>query len=287
MHKISSPFTKLLAGILLLFSISIYCVTSISKNYSNTILSIPSITRINLPPPLQLATLSSSILGAQTFNAADIVTYVNIEREKRGIVPLRINTILTKAAQKRADVILKYQNFSHQDPYENIELASVVPEFGYHYMYASENIGMGGISGDDFVKGFMNSTSHRENLLNKDLVDTGIALVTGQYQNYYVNIAVEIFAIPATKEEYLGYTVRDVQKYKNLLSNTELQLNPLIWHINNVINSSPYSDKKYQKLQRQNEILSQLYFQMIQEKQFTTFHLNLIYEFNKIQSQII
>lgn len=284
MHAIGKMLIKISFGLLCLFFVSLYSISSAVRNYSLITLSIPSISEIDLPPPLQLTQLSSSVLGAQAFDATDIVTYVNLEREKRAIAPLRMNSTLTKAAQMRADVILKHQNFSHQDPYEGIELSTVMPKLGYRYSYASENIGMGGVSGDNFVKGFMNSTSHRENLLNKDLIDTGIAVVTGQYQNYYVNIAVEIFAIPSTKEEYLGYSPEDAQEYKKLLSATELLLNPLIKHFYKFANPRGFSDLYYQNLQHQKDILSQLYFQISQEKPFTASHVKLIEEFNSLQS---
>ena len=137
-----------------------------------------SITTTYLPGPLQLPTYIASVLGTQTIEPTDIVTYVNKERTLRGTHPLRISPLLMNAAQMRADVILRYQNFSHQDPNENIELLTVLPSVGYHFRYASENIGMGGLSGEDFVHGFMNSTAHRENLLNPSLSDTGVGIAT-------------------------------------------------------------------------------------------------------------
>lgn len=284
MHSISKILFKTFFGLLCLFLVSIYSISSSLQHYSYITLPIPSVSEMYLPAPLQLAQLSSSILGIQAFEAVDIVTYVNLEREKRSVAPLRLNTTLTKAAQMRANVILTHQNFSHQDPYEGIELGTIMPKLGYHYAYVSENIGMGGVSGENFVNGFMNSTSHRENLLNKDLIDTGIAVVTGQYQNYYVNIAVEIFAIPSTKEEYLGYSPDDAKKYRKLLSDIELLLNPLIKNTYQLVSPSNFSDLRYQNLQHQKDILSQLYFQISQEKPFTAFHVKLIQEFNSIQS---
>src|SRR3989338_8717840 len=105
-------------------------------------LPVPQNALVYLPDPLVFTPVVSAVLGAQTIEGNDIIKYVNIEREKRGVKPLRISTVLSKAASMRAQVILKYQNFSHQDPFEGIELLTVLPRLNYYFAYASENIGM-------------------------------------------------------------------------------------------------------------------------------------------------
>lgn len=230
--------------------------------------------------PLVLPSYLSSVLGAQSIDPADIVRYVNIERGKIGSKSLRINTTLLKAAQMRADVILKYQNFSHQDPFENIELVTVLPKLQYRYKYASENIGMGGLSAETFVNGFMSSESHRRNLLNPDLTDTGTAVVTGPYKQYYVNIAVQIFAIPGGLDEYLGYSYEDTKKYKQSLDEVNSKLNPFLWSVNTIMGNKEYSKEKYQKLVKQKEILNKIYTVMKEDKPLQNEQVALILEYN-------
>lgn len=242
----------------------------------------PRVPETYLTPPLLLPTYLSSVLGVQVINPVDIVKYVNIERNKIGSPSLRLNTILMKAAQMRADVILKYQNFSHQDPHENIELTTVLPMLSYRYRYASENIGMGGLSAENFVGGFMNSDRHRENLLNKDLTETGTAVVTGPYQQYYVNIAVQIFAIPGGVDEERGYTYEDTKKYRNSLHEVNARLNPLIWTYNRLLGNSDFSDEKYRKLKKQQEILNKIYKVMAEEKPLGNEEVQLIFEYNSL-----
>ncbi|MBI4067377.1 CAP domain-containing protein, partial [Candidatus Gottesmanbacteria bacterium] len=168
-------------------------------------LDIPQTSRVYLPSPLEFLPLGKSVLGTQAFDPVDVVRYVNIEREKVGSAPLHLSARLMEAAQMRADIILKYQNFSHQDPYENITMMTALEKLGYNYKYASENIGMGDSSGEAAVHGFMSSLPHKENLLNPDLSETGVALSTGPYREFYVNIIVQLFAIPGGRDEYLGY----------------------------------------------------------------------------------
>lgn len=245
-------------------------------------LSVPKRPRIFLPAFLELPYLLTDILGMETIDPKDIVKYANQERLKVGSNPLRINQTLMKAAQLRADVILKYQNFSHQDPYEGIELGSILPKLNYHYLYAAENIGMGGLSAYGFVDGFMHSASHKATLLSPQLTDTGIAVVTGPYKEYYVNIAVQLFAIPSGRDEYLGYSEIDKQNYHHLLAQVNSKLSPVNLVLNKILQNRNLTADEYQKLKRQKDILTVLYNQMKEDKPLQNSHIALIYEFNDL-----
>jgi uncharacterized protein YkwD len=235
---------------------------------------------VYLPGPYEAATITSPVLGAETIDPNDIVLYINNERMKTGAPPLRINKTLALAAQKRADVILKYQNFSHQDPYEHIQLDTVLPMMKYPFRYASENIGMGDSSAMAFVGGFMSSPSHKANLLNPDLQETGVALVTGPYKQYYVNIAVQLFAIPATSEQYLGYKKEDAEQYKQLISDIEKQILLTQDRLANHVGDPEYYEGWQKILIRQKQILVTLYGTIQENQPFVKNLVTLIREYN-------
>jgi len=275
--RYSYPITSLFLIITVLFyPISLYR----KSNRPLTTLRVPAVVRLYLPDPLEFPTIATSVLGAQTIDPQDIVKYINEERDKVGSIPLRMNTTLMRAARMRADIILKYQNFSHFDPNEHIELATVLPKLNYHFVYASENIGMGDSSARGFVSGFMHSTYHRENLLNPLLVDTGVAVGTGPYKQYYVNIAVQLFAIPAGKTEYLGYSPDEIQEYKYQLDAINAKLNPVVWTFGQLARTSEFSEDNHKKLMRKKEILDAIYALMSQEKPLANNHVALILEYN-------
>jgi uncharacterized protein YkwD len=244
------------------------------------------ISTIYLPGPYEAAEIYSPVLGAETINPSDIVLYINNERMRVGAPPLRENATLTKAAQMRADVILKYQNFSHQDPNEHIQLDTVLPMVNYPFRYASENIGMGDSSARAFVNGFMSSPSHKENLLNPELQETGVALVTGPYKQYYVNIAVQLFAIPSTQEQYLGYRKEDVSEYKQLIADIENQLALTQDRLTNHIGDQEYYEGWQKILIRQHAILVTVYNTMKENQPLVSNLVSLIREYNKNWSLI-
>ncbi len=265
---------------LILFIGLFYLSRLLNQDKKLAYLPIPRINQVFLPNPLELPNILTNILGAQTIDPGEVVKYINIEREKVGVLPLRISPILVQGATLRADVILKYQNFSHQDPYENIELGTILPRLNYHFVYASENIGMGGISAEDFVKGFMNSKNHKENLLDPKFTNTGVAIVTGPYKQYYVNIAVQLFAIPGGKDEYLGYSKEDKEKYKTRLYTLNFKLNPIVWTLSKLMDNQQFNDNEYRKYSKQRELLANVYSPMKQGKPLTNLEVAMIQEYN-------
>jgi uncharacterized protein YkwD len=254
------------------------------KTTLHTLASLPIPTQrpeVYLPGPYEAAIITSPVLGADTVDPRDVITYINNERMKVGSPPLRTNKLLSIAAQKRADVILKYQNFSHHDPHEHIQLDTVLPMVSYPFRFATENIGMGDSSAYGFVNGFMSSPSHKANLLNPELEETGVAIVTGAYQQYYVNIAVQLFAIPATKEQYLGYTDEDRENYKKLLEDIEKQLALTRDRLSNGVSDADYYEGWQKILIRQKEIVTLLYNTTLQNQPMVKNLVTLIGEYNR------
>jgi hypothetical protein len=241
---------------------------------------------IYLPGVYQPKPIFSLVLGAETINPRDIITYINNERMNRGAPPLRENKTLATAAQMRANVILKYQNFAHHDPYEHVQLDTVLPIVNYPFIYASENIGMGDNSAKAFVNGFMSSPAHRANLLNPELQETGVALVTGAYGQYWVNIAVQIFAIPTTREKYLGYRKEDIGMYEEVLKDIEDQIALTRDKLENKIGNEEYYEGWQKILIRQREIVMTLVNTMREEQPFVKNLVALIQEYNNNWNQV-
>jgi hypothetical protein len=241
---------------------------------------------VYLPEPYIAAIIESPVLGAETIDPSDIILYINNERMKVGSPPLRENTMLSRAAGMRAKIIMKYQNFSHQDPYEHIQLDTVLPMVNYPFKYASENIGMGDNSARAFVNGFMSSPLHKANLLNPKLEETGVAIETGAYTNHWVNIAVQLFAIPATQEQYLGYQKEDIAQYKRLIYDLESQIALTRDYLKKNADNREYYEGWQKILIRQHQILVTLYNTMQQNQPFVHDLISLIREYNTNWSHV-
>lgn len=104
------------------------------------------------------------------------VILTNQTRAKFNAAPLRLDSVLTDAAQYHATDMATNNFFSHtnligQSASDRLRMV------GYHYPYAAENIFWGPRNTFEAHAGWMNSPGHRNNIINQDysVIGTGIA----------------------------------------------------------------------------------------------------------------
>lgn len=103
---------------------------------------------------------------------------MNIERGKEGIGPVTMNQALRSAAAVRAVEIV--DKFSHERPNgERWATAIKIP-----YKCAGENIAAGQRTAERVVQAWMNSESHRKNLMNPRYTEVGVACYHDPDQAY-------------------------------------------------------------------------------------------------------
>ncbi len=134
---------------------------------------------------------SSDITTTKVFDA------INTRREKNGIKKLTWNDQLAQAAQSKADDMLANNYWSHTTP-DNKQPWVFVEDAGYHYRVAGENLARNFRSTDAMVGAWMNSPSHRANLLHDSYQETGIAVVNGVLDGEETTLVVQMFGTPAT-----------------------------------------------------------------------------------------
>lgn len=110
-----------------------------------------------------------------------VVELVNIEREKAGLSPLKINTKLTELARIKSQDMLDDNYFSHNSPTLGSAF-DMMKAKGVKYNTAGENIAMGQTTPEAVVTAWMNSASHRANILKSSYTEIGVGYVAkGNY----------------------------------------------------------------------------------------------------------
>lgn len=123
----------------------------------------------------------------QTF-AQQVVSLVNAERAKEGLGALTVDAGIEKAALVRAKEI--QSSFSHTRP-NGAGFSTALQEAGVNYRASGENIAWGQRSPEEVVTGWMNSPSHRANIMNGNYSRIGV----GHLQNADgVSYWVQLFA---------------------------------------------------------------------------------------------
>ena len=111
--------------------------------------------------------------------AKEVVRLINAEREKEGLSPLSLHKSLFDSAMLRSAEISVY--YSHTRPDDTL-FFTVFPE-GMEAM--AENIAIGFNSPAAVMNAWMNSTSHRDNILSPHFTSVGIGCLKGENGYYY------------------------------------------------------------------------------------------------------
>jgi len=121
------------------------------------------------------ATISTGSLTADEFRA-EVVRLVNIERENAGADALSIMDKLIELADVRAAE--SAASFSHTRP-DGRRCFTVFADYSIIYRAAGENLSLGYTTPEAVVKAWMDSPSHKKNILDPDFKYIGIG--------FYVN----------------------------------------------------------------------------------------------------
>lgn len=121
-----------------------------------------------------------------------VVEDTNLERIKLGLPPLVENEALKKAALAKAANMFEENYWAHFSP-AGRDPWGFITSSGYKYSYAGENLARNFYESADMVEAWMNSPSHKENIVNPNYQDVGIAVVEGVLQGQKTTLVVQMF----------------------------------------------------------------------------------------------
>ncbi len=140
-----------------------------------------------------LVRFNPQILGyATNITVPDLLNFTNNERQQNGIPPVKMNDELSAAARAKAEDMFANQYWAHTSPTGRDPWSFIIAA-GYNYLYAGENLARDFADSRSVVTAWMNSPSHRENVLNARYQEMGLAIVNGKYDNYETTLVVQMF----------------------------------------------------------------------------------------------
>ena len=138
--------------------------------------------------------LVSTILPAVIF--AD----TNEERADQLLLPLNRNPILDAAAEAKAKDMAAHEYFSHYGP-NGRSPWYWLSQAGYDFTYAGENLAVHFTDSSALVEAWMESPTHRDNILNTDYQEIGIGTARGHYEGFDTIFVVQLFGTSAEAAE--------------------------------------------------------------------------------------
>ena len=123
---------------------------------------------------------------------AELIELTNQERIAQGLEPLIVNAKLVDAATRKATDMINQGYFSHTSP-KGLSPWYWFTKAGYKYSAAGENLARGFSESEYVHQAWMNSPTHKANILNSNYKDIGIAIIKGTVNGKETTVAVQLF----------------------------------------------------------------------------------------------
>ncbi len=127
-----------------------------------------------------------------------LVSLANSDRQASSLGVLTTNSTLEEVARMKAEDMATRGYFSHNTP-EGEEPWYWFRKAGYEYEYAGENLAINFSDSEEVQKAWMNSPTHRANIMNGKFAEVGIATAEGTYQGRSAVFVVQSFGTPKKK----------------------------------------------------------------------------------------
>lgn len=170
--------------------------------------------------------------------ASILVDMTNKARAESNLPVLSVNPILVETANLKIKDMIENSYFAHTSP------SGVSPWFwfaqsGYNFSYAGENLAVGFNESIDVQTGWMNSPTHRDNILSVNFSEIGIAVADGYYKGKPVTFVVQMFGKPKKNkiDTFLASAIDGLPEKIDINSNSSNILNSQIIQEENVLSA--------------------------------------------------
>ena len=126
---------------------------------------------------------------------ASIIAFTNEERASYSLTTLTPNATLEKAAQRKAEDMAAKGYFAHVSP-NGKEPWDWLKEERYDYQFAGENLAVNFFDSSAVVHAWMDSPSHKANIVKPVYAEIGIGVAQGTYEGRQTTFVVQFFGTP-------------------------------------------------------------------------------------------
>lgn len=183
-----------------------------------------------------LSIVKPGVLGYSSEITADkIYILTNDERQKMGLPLLHYNTALSQSATKKAEDMFKNNYWAHTSP-NGSSPWEFFKQAGYEYSVAGENLAKDFYDNDSVLKAWMNSPTHKANIISSKYQEIGIGVVNGILNGVKTTLVVQHFGTPLNpalvkndspeEKAYVEYVNTEKPVVLATSSKEELLINP-------------------------------------------------------------
>lgn len=140
--------------------------------------------------------LASFVNSLPVFDSREIISITNEARTINGLSPLRANTKLDLAASEKLNDMANVEYFAHVSP-TGINPWFWMKKVGYNYSVAGENLAIGFFTAKETVDAWLNSPSHKANIMNGQYQEMGVAIKGVEIEGRQGILVVQMFGKPS------------------------------------------------------------------------------------------
>lgn len=139
-----------------------------------------------------------------------IINLTNEERSDDALGSLTRSALLDQAAQLKAEHMAEEGYFAHYAP-DGTSPWYWFDEVSYNYQKAGENLAVHFNDSGKVVDAWMDSPSHRANILNGEYTEIGVGTAKGEYKGSKTVFVVQLFGTPNTQSPVTNTVVSNVE----------------------------------------------------------------------------
>lgn len=122
-------------------------------------------------------------------------TLTNDQRQELNLPELKVSPLLTEAATLKAQDMAAKGYFAHTSP-EGRDPWYWLERVGYAYTYAGENLAVKFKDSADVTAAWMNSPTHRANIVKAAYTEMGTGIATGEYEGKETVFVAQVYGNP-------------------------------------------------------------------------------------------
>lgn len=183
-----------------------------------------------------LTVIKPGVLGySSEITAEKVFIQTNQQRLENNLPSLHFNSTLSISAQKKAEDMFTNNYWAHTSPSGKTPW-SFLKEVNYQYKIAGENLAKDFYDTESLMNAWMNSPTHKANIVNQKYDEIGIAVVNGVLNGVKTTLVVQHFGSPlygtiantTPEEEIYNSSPLELTDSQQVLSaNSQINLSPL------------------------------------------------------------
>ncbi len=143
-----------------------------------------------------IGTVKPGVLGySSEITAQKVFSQTNIQRQNNGLTPLKYNSVLSESATNKAKDMFAKNYWAHNSP-SGTTPWDFFKAVDYHYSVAGENLARDFYDTESLMSGWMNSPTHKANIINSKYQEIGIGVVNGILGGIKTTLVVQHFGAP-------------------------------------------------------------------------------------------